>query len=100
MKVFINEAYINSTNKEGKPYKDKNNKPYTRITIVVEGKKYSFLSYNENDAEREIQKGQTVDIVTEKNGDFYNFRLFNRAKTLERLAYFEDMVAKLKACLS
>jgi hypothetical protein len=93
MKHIITSYFVNSNDKEGKPFKTKEGKPFKKVVIKVapdpsnpqpyDDKYLSNLSFNADDRCLAWQIGDEVDIKVEKNGEFWNFKVPSRLDMLE-----------------
>lgn len=78
--VTLKSVYINDRNAKNEPLIDKNGNPYKKVNIEsTSGNKASMFvgKFQQKDLPT-IEKwkaGDTVEVIIEKNGDFYNFRL-------------------------
>lgn len=78
MKIKLKSVFINTTNKDGVPYADKNGTPYHMAVITSEsGNKASRRIWsNEFHILQHIQSwrpGDEVEVTIEKNGEYNNF---------------------------
>jgi len=103
MRHIITNIFINDKDKNGKPFQTKDGKPFRKIAIKVDKnqsnpKEYddqwiSCLSFNENDYTLQFKSGDEVDILIEKNNDFWNFKTPSKLNLLEiRVKVLEDLV--------
>jgi hypothetical protein len=104
MKYITTSHYVNDKNKDGKPFLTKDGKPFKKVSIKVnkidgDPKEYddqyiSSLVFKDDGRSLFWKVGDEVDIIIEKNGEFWNFRqpirqpsrldlLENRVKALE-----------------
>lgn len=93
MKQIITSHFVNDKNKEGVPFKTKKGEPFSKVTIKVaadpkdpkewDDQYISGLSFNPTDACRQWAIGDEVDIIIEKNGEFWNFKTPSRLDRLE-----------------
>ena len=103
MKHILTSHFVNDKNKDGKPFRTKDGKPFKKVTIKVnktdgDPKEYddqyiSSLVFNDDDRSLFWQVGEEVDLVIEKNGDFWNFRQPSKYDLLEsRVKVLEDFM--------
>lgn len=73
--VTITKLYVNDKNKNGEPLVNSNGKPFKKISIQTNkhGNKYLSSFFNNNMASWKV--GDTVEIITEQNGQWLNFKL-------------------------
>jgi hypothetical protein len=81
--IKIEQIYFSKTRKDGAPYIDKRGKPFTIVSVKWEGKKASGIAY-EGDEMLSWKIGQTVEVKTERNGDFLNIKIPSRTDKLEK----------------
>ncbi|MBP8708286.1 MAG: hypothetical protein KBH94_06170 [Caldisericia bacterium] len=105
MKHIITSYFINSNDKDGKPLKTKDGKFYKKVVIKVnqdenDPKEYddqylSHLAFGNDDPTLFWKVGDEVEILVEKNGDFFNFRVPSRLDRLEeRVEALEKFLLK------
>lgn len=103
MKHIITSHFVNITDKEGKPLKTKEGKPYKKVVIKVakneanpqeyDDKYLSCLVFRDDNECLAWKPGDEVDIIVGKNGDFFNFRIPSRLDRLEaRVKALEDFI--------
>ncbi len=96
MKIIITKVFVSDKSKEGKPFVDRNGKPYKKIGIQtnIHGSQWlSCLSFRDTDPVRELKEGQSADIKIEQNGQYLNFSLPTRLDLLEeRIEKLESYV--------
>ena len=108
MKHIIVNHFVNDKNKDEKPFLTKDGKPFKKVTIKVaedskrpqeyDGKYISCLVFKDDDACLQWQSGDYVDILIEKNGEFFNFRQPSRIDILEsRVKISEKKIEVLEA---
>lgn len=78
MKITLKSVFINTSNKDGVPYQDKNGTPYHMAVITSEsGNKASRRIWsNEAHILQHIQTwrpGDEVEVDITQNGEYYNF---------------------------
>jgi len=93
MKHIIVSHFVNDKNKEGVPFKTKKGEPFSKVTIKIEAnpknpkewddKYISGLSFNATDDCLSWKPGDEVDILIEKNNEFWNFKTPSRLNLLE-----------------
>ena len=94
-KIKLEAVFVNDTNPQGEPLKNKNGEPYKMAVIQWEGKKascYLGAKFGVN-KEKEIRtwtQGQEVTVTLEQKGDYLNFDIPSR------LDYIEERVARLE----
>ena len=102
MEHIITSIFINTEDKDKKPYKTKEGKPFKIVKIKVaedsknpqewDDKYLSCLVFKES-ACLGWQSGDTVNIKVEKKDDFFNFRTPDRIDLLEgRVKILEDFM--------
>lgn len=92
-KVTLVKVYRSDTNKEGVKLVGKNGKPYTKIGIKTKEYGDKWLNGFGNFDNKGWNEGDTVDIITEQNGDFLNFKTPSQTELLEiRVKKLEDYV--------
>lgn len=106
--VKLNTVFINSENKDGKAYVNKNGQPFKMVNINFEGKdgevRASMYASDERDGwkvaqaiewkDKLINKEDVSILVTlEKSGDFWNFDLPSKVSLMEgRLTAVEEFL--------
>lgn len=78
MKIKLKSVFVNSTNKDGQPYLDKNGNPFHIAVITSESDNKASMRIwpNQQHILQHVQTwrpGDEVDVEIEKSGDFYNF---------------------------
>lgn len=95
-KVSISKVIIKDKNKDGVALKTKDGKSFRKVVIQTNELGDLWLSklvFDYNDPCLSFKEGDVVDIVIEKNGDFYNFKLPSRLDRLEaRVKALEDFM--------
>jgi len=103
MKQILKSCYINDKKKDGTPFIDKTGTPYKMCSIEIQAdqNRYSLFlgqKYGAKDYEvvSQWQPGMEVDIITERNGDYWNFKLPNQTDKLsERINSLENLVRQI-----
>lgn len=104
IKVILEKVFVADADKAGNKFVDKNGKPYKKVAIKtdVHGDNWlSTLSFRDNDPVRDLQVGQSLDIVVEevKSGDrtFLNFSIPSKVDKLSmKIDELEKRVIKLE----
>lgn len=81
-KIHIDQIFFNTKNKEGKPYTDRRNNPFTMVVVKWEGKQASGIAYA-GDEMLQWMQGQTVEAVLEQNGQYLNIKKPSKLDLLE-----------------
>jgi len=96
-KVKITGIWINDKDKEGKKFISSKGKGYWKVALLCDkyqGKYLSSLIFDADDERFNWQKGDEIEIVVEKNGNFLNFKVPTRLDRLEmRVGVLEDFMA-------
>jgi hypothetical protein len=97
IKVIITKVFVSEKSKDGKPFVDRNGKPYKKISIQtdIHGTQWlSCLSFKDTDPVRNLSEGQSADIIIEQSGQYLNFSLPSRLDLLEaRVAELENKLS-------
>ena len=102
-KHIITSHFVNDKNKDDKPYMTKANKPFKIVNIKVDedpknpkeydGKYLSCMAFNPEDDWLFWEVGDEVNILVEKNGEFWNFKRPSKLDILEnRVKILEDFM--------
>lgn len=93
MNQIITHHFVNDKNKDDVPFKTKKGEPFNKVTIKVapnskspkewDDKYISGLSFNATDGCLAWKPGDEVDILVEKNGEFWNFKTPSKLDLLE-----------------
>lgn len=75
MKVTLTNVKVYTQDKEGKPLKSKEGKPYTRLNIQCKEYGDKWLSGFGNSRNKNWQAGEEVDIEVKQNGEYLNFEM-------------------------
>ena len=73
MQATLTRVTRNSKDKNGKPYINKNGKPFTRLGIQTQEHGAKWLSGFDNHATASWKEGDTVEIAVEEKGEYLNF---------------------------
>lgn len=99
MKKTVETIQKYDTKKDGTQYVDRSGKPFSRVVVkfVDDANQYSCLVYNkEKQREYFMKPGDEYDVVTEKQGEFYNFKCSTQNDVLlARVEALEKVVAQL-----
>jgi len=77
-KLTITRVFVNDKNKEGLPLLTKAGKPYRKIAIQTQEYGNEYLSsfiFEPGDEKLNWKSGQTISVIVEKNGQWFNFRM-------------------------
>ena len=97
MRTKLNSIFFNDKKKDGTPYVDKNGQPFKMAVIdTTDGKASMFCGkFQANDLieMQQWQKGQEIDVIFEKSGEYMNFKLPTKTDLLEeRVKLLENAV--------
>jgi len=94
MRHIITSIFINTTDKDKKPYKTREGKPFKRVVIKVDvngtnpkeydGESLSNCIFHDDDPCLLWKTGDEINILVEKKGDFWNFRQPSKYDLLEK----------------
>lgn len=93
MKHIITSIFVNDKNKEGQLLKTKDGKPFKKIAIKVakdevnpqeyDNQYLSCLVFRDDEVCLGWQAGDEIDILIDKNGSYFNFKVPSRLDRLE-----------------
>ncbi len=84
-KLVIKKLYLSDKTKDGKAFVTRGGKPYKKIAIYVDDypKPLSAFLFNADDEMLSWKVGDTVEVLVEQNGEYYNFKVPTRLDRLE-----------------
>lgn len=82
MQVTLTKVSRQSHKKDGSAYINKNGKPYTRLSIQTQEHGAKWLSGFAREDNASWKEGDTVDITVEEKGEYLNFSMPERQKSL------------------
>lgn len=78
MKTRLTNLKVYNNDKDGKPLKTKDGKPYTRMNIQIESHGDKWLSGFGNAQNKGWQIGDEIDVEVKENGQYLNFEMPKR----------------------
>ena len=75
MKTRLTNLKVYNNDKDGKPLKTKDGKPYTRMNIQIESHGDKWLSGFGNARNKNWQIGDEIDVEVKENGQYLNFEM-------------------------
>lgn len=100
MTYKITRVAVSDTKKDtGQKFVDKNGKPFWRVGIQTEQTGdvwHSTICYDPKDSAMNLEQGQEVELVLEKNGDFNNFKMPSKLQLLEKRVEVLEGLAGIK----
>lgn len=94
-KLQITKIYRSDKDKEGKPLKTKDGRPYRKISIKTKEYGDKWITGFESYWNEDWVEGLAVMVDVEQNGDFLNMKKIDPIKLLEeRVLKLEQMMAQ------
>lgn len=75
MKTRLTNIKVYTNDKDGKPLRTKDGKPYTRMNIQIESHGDKWISGFGNARNKSWQIGDEVDVEVKENGQYLNFEM-------------------------
>lgn len=75
MKTRLTNIKVYTNDKDGKPLKTKDGKPYTRMNIQIESHGDKWISGFGNARNKSWQIGDEIDVEVKENGQYLNFEM-------------------------
>ena len=99
-KVKLSQIFVNTANKDGVPFMDKNGKPFTMVTVFFGDKQKASMYCGEwgakdVDTAQSWKEGDEVSLMFSTNKNYLNFTIPKEADLLSERV--EELERKVKA---